>query len=166
MDPATTAIMSSLGQSIIGGKQLGGIAPSFGGGGGLLSMEALKRLTPDMTTNMPGLFQGLATDSDPVGTTAESSPVPMPDPQAGPVTSKPSVFNTDAQNASLVEGDKGIFEQFGGLLGKFDKGLEKGLSSPSQLLGLGLLGRINPDAPIAGLAAMGLLNSGLLSKRR
>ena len=40
--------------SIIGQQQLGGVAPAFGGSGGLLSMEAIKRLTPDMSDTMKG----------------------------------------------------------------------------------------------------------------
>ena len=98
--------------SIIGQQQLGGVAPAFGGSGGLLSMEAIKRLTPDMSDTMK-LPTALMQGADPVGEVVDSSPVP--------------------EGSSLVEGDKGFFKQFGGMLGEFDKGLEKGLSSPSQL---------------------------------
>ena len=70
-----------------------------------------------------------------------------------PVTSKPSVFNTQQQNAAMPQEPGG----FGGFLG----GIDKGLQSPSQMLGLGLLSQLGGNSnalPLAGLLGMGLLN--------
>ena len=51
----------------------------------------------------------------------------------------------------------GFFDRARGILG----GIDKGLQSPSQIIGLGLLSQLSgghPAAGIAGLLGMGLLN--------
>lgn len=62
------------------------------------------------------------------------------------------------KESSLDDIDDGP-EKKPGPFANFLGGLDKGLQSPSQMLGLGLLGRyLHPDAPMLGLLAMGLLN--------
>lgn len=137
--------LMGLAQSVIGSKQLGAAAPAFtpassGGVGGLLGAPPI---APTAAQNILG---------DLGGGSAQSLPSPdLTRDEQDPVAAS-------LKQSSLADIDNGA-EKPGGL-GGFLGGLDKGLQSPSQVLGLGLLGRINPNLPLAGLLAMGLLNRG------
>lgn len=93
-----------------------------------------------------------------------------------PVTSLPSVFNTDAQNTDLapqgtegfvgpsniVAGDETLSDEQLGPFAKFFGNLDQNLQSPSKLLGLSLLSNIDPRLAQAGLFAGGLFGENKL----
>jgi hypothetical protein len=65
------------------------------------------------------------------------------------------------KDQSLADIDDGSMEKKPGGFGGFLAGLDKGLQSPAQMLGLGLLGQMggeNKLLPLAGLLGMGLYN--------
>jgi len=90
-----------------------------------------------------------------------------------PVTSLPSVFNTEAQNTAVAPegtegfvgpsntGDLGTGDQMS-IFGKFFGNLDQNLQSPSKLLGLSLLSNIDPRLAQAGLFAGGLFGQNKL----
>lgn len=158
MDPATMAALASAGMSLFGGKQLGGIAPAFnsgappgtplGGllGGGLLGQDPLQGALgavgqgqaaqqpgPLQTPGLPALNPVLANDQ--VSEIPESSFAPR----------------------QPAEEQGGFAQGFGNFMG----GIDKGMQSPSQMLGLGLLSRLGGNSnalPLGGLLGMGLFN--------
>ena len=141
-DPATMAALAAILPSIIGGKQLGGQAPAPNLGQGLLGQqmspeELMKLLT---MTEQGNNFGGIG---------AVQNQVPeLFKPKGPPFETKgpPESLKTGPEKK---EGIKGFLSQFG-------KGIDSTLSSPSQQLGIGLLGQIDPRLSLAGLLAGGL----------
>ena len=147
-DPATGALVAAAAPAIIGGKELGGQAPSpggiggsspggIGGSGGLLGgdLSGILPLLPSLLLNQgSGGVQGALEESG-VASTGPREEVGPPESRAG-------------------AGEQA------GLLGKFFNNLDTTFSSPSKQLGLGLLGNINP-----ALGGAGLLASGLFGKK-
>lgn len=135
MDPMTQALMA-LGPSLIGSKQLGGIAPPFQAGAMgmgqdediLAKIRRMSQPTPVMGVN-----------NFPFGM-SDSAPAAGPNPEpVGP----PDEL-----------GKKPIWGRLGGIFGNLDSNL----ASPSKQLGIGLLGELGgPYGALAGLAAAGLL---------
>lgn len=154
-DPTMAAAQSGMQllSQLIGQKQLGPMAPIFSGGpsGGVANLPMISQ------PSIAGLLGGGVTDVlNTTGTPAPSQTMPAQTPQG------PSVVADALKQSSLAEidnpesGSSGS-NPFQGFLG----GLDKGLQSPAQLLGLGLLGQAggnNNMLPLAGLLAMGLLN--------
>lgn len=164
---------ASLMAAIIGTKQLGGTAPAFtpgmsgfdalgisSGDNVFDTIQAIQR-APQQST---GLLQGL------IGSSQGQELAPQVTAQDQPVTSMPSVFNTDAQNTSLAP--EGSPEQVGpqnvpsgdglGKIGGFFGNLDQNMESPSKLLGLALLSQIDPRLAQAGLVAGGLFGKNKL----
>ena len=151
-DPTMAAAQSGMQllSQIIGQKQLGPMAPIFSGGmsGGVANMPMVSR------PSIAGLLGGGVTDTlSATGAPAPSQTMPAQTPQGS------SVVADALKQSSLAEIDnpESGGNPFQGFLG----GLDKGLQSPAQLLGLGLLGQAggnNNMLPLAGLLAMGLLN--------
>lgn len=144
MDPMTMMAFANLGSQIIGQKQIGGMAPAYQPGapaqvgGGLLGGNYPSQQMSDFLSTLP------QSPAAPVRAT--------PDVQGDPVAES-------LKQQSLADIDNGP-EKPGGF-GSFLSGLDRGLQSPSQMLGLGLLSRLtnqNPYAGLGGLLAMGLYN--------
>lgn len=117
-------------QQLIGGKQLGAAAPPFqpGQAVGLLGGDAQPRL-PMMDT-IGGATDAVQELQPPIASG-------LGGPQAGQVQPEP--------------------EPQQGFLGDFFGTLDHNLQSPSKVIGMGLLNRIDPRLGMAGLLAGGLL---------
>jgi hypothetical protein len=146
-----TATMMAMAGKLFGGKQLGGIAPAFNSGqpasGGLLGQ-------------MPAGQQPLAQPNplqSALGTLGQTQAAQDPGQMQTPVDgAKAGVLTAGGTPGGDTPGG-GFGQGFGNFLG----GIDKGLQSPSQMLGLGLLSRLggnNNALPIAGLLGMGLFN--------
>ena len=154
-DPTMAAAQSGMQllSQLIGHKQLGQMAPVFSGGPstGVANMPMISQ--PSIT----GLLGGGVTDT--LSAIGAEKPSQI---QAAQTPQLPSngVVSDSLKQASLADidnGQEGGGNPFQGFLG----GLDKGLQSPAQLMGLGLLGQAggnNNMLPLAGLLAMGLLN--------
>ena len=115
-----------------GGTQVGPAAPAFNPGDPQSVGDQIPKLQPNVSG---GLLGGGVTDA------LQSTPnyfregsTPQPDTTAD---EKPNMF------------------------GEFLGGMDRGLQSPSQMVGLGMLSRLggnSPALPLAGLLGMGLLN--------
>jgi len=161
MDPMTMMALASIGGSMMGQKQLGGIAPAFnpGSAGGDLGLGGGPMGSGDMSglsllSNLGG-NENLSVADVPKG----GGPV-LPQPTLTPPTALDPAADALKQS-SLADIDNAPEGQGG--LGGFFGGLDKGLQSPSQVLGLGLLGQLggnSPALPLAGLLGMGLMNRG------
>ena len=139
-------IAAAVAQQAIGQKQLGGTAPAF---------------TPGVSQGVAGLL-GPNVQSQPsvldlvqkMGAQQPAAPIQAtPDMQGDPVAES-------LKQQSLEDIDDQTSEM-GSPFSRFLGGLDKGLQSPSQMLGLGLLSRLtnqNPYAGLGGLLAMGLYN--------
>lgn len=137
-----------------GQKQVGAPAPAFQTG-------PMQGFSPYSGLDQAGMMGGGLLSALQAANQQQQAPAPVAGQTAealspqGPVTSKPSVFNTDEQNAAMQP------EQKPGPFANFLGGIDKGLQSPSQLLGLGLLSQLtgqHPAAGLGGLLAMGLYN--------
>ena len=130
---ATASIL----QTLFGQKQLGAPAPQFQPG----ESGGLDLGGPDLASLLTNLGQ-----QDQGGVTNALQALPTP-PQ---VTELPSVFNTDEQNSALTP------ETSPGFLGDFFGKLDSNLQSPSKVLGLGLLNRLDPKLGLLGLLSAGI----------
>jgi len=166
MDPATMAMMAQVASSLFGSKQLGGVAPAFNAGqsggvaGGAPAGDQGMGLLGAAGIQTPDPLQGALSA---LGQTqgGQQSPAPQEPPKPSAFDSGAFGMTQDFQNP--IQGGNPLAQQpekqtgLGGFLG----GIDKGLQSPSQLLGLGLLSRLggnNSALPIAGLLGMGMYN--------
>ena len=157
-DPTMAAAQSGMQllSQLIGQKQLGPMAPVFSGGvsGGVANMPLV---SPQ--PSLAGLLGGGVTDIlNTTGLPQSTQTAPAQIPQK-PTLQSNGIVSDSLKEASLAEIDNPETggNPFQGFLG----GLDKGLQSPAQLMGLGLLGQAggnNNMLPLAGLLAMGLLN--------
>lgn len=152
MDPATLATLGSLGISAFGGKQLGPAAPAYtpGFNPGIQTPQMPEQSGFQLLQDQ-GALGGLLGNFG-GGKTAESVAPSIESPESvgyGPSGQDP--FNLPGKDeGGFMNTAKGIFG-----------GIDKGLQSPSQIIGLGLLSQLSgghPAAGIAGLLGMGLLN--------
>lgn len=159
-DPATMALLGSLGSSVIGSKQLGAPAPVFGmggGGGGLLGGPSLG------LDSGPDLLSLLSqTANEPQGGVTEAL-AQQPAPQGVPPSNgNPLGITQEFENPV----DEGLLGQLGGgssfgdKVGGFFGNIDQTFQSPSKMIGLGLLSQQNPNLGIAGLLASGLFGGG------
>lgn len=136
--PLAAALIGSIIPSIIGGKQMGQAAPAFQPGPAF-QMPELPQIDTGGLLGGGGVTDALQ-DTGLGGFKAASNA------QIGGIGGPP-------------EQPGGFGDKIGGFLG----GLDQGLQSPSQLLGLGLLGQLggnSPALPLLGLLGMGLFNKG------
>ena len=138
MDPMTLLGLLSAGQSLLGQKQLGGIAPPVNLGGPMSGMSMLA------SQNNFG--------KDPIqeGKSVAEAAAPMPSGLLG--ENNPALKALNATN-----------QQPSGLGGFFGN-LDDTLGSQSKVLGLGLLGQLDPRLGLAGLLAGGLLGKNKVFK--
>jgi len=154
---------ASILKTLFGEKRLGAAAAPFqpgeslGVGGGLFdTLQAIQQFAPQQ--DISGL----------VGTQGQEL---FPQVRANePVTSLPSVFNTEAQNVALgpSEGEPGFVGpsnipsgQQQSPFASFFGNLDQNLQSPSKVLGLGLLNQLDPR-----LAGLGLFAGGLFGQNK
>ena len=148
-DPATMALLSSL-PGLFGGGQLGAAAPAFQPGmsgfrpRGLLSNEAeeatrIIQQGPNVPAmSIEDLIGRPETRGQPLAAQARAEDVGPPEDRAG-------------------EEPPSLGDRVGGFFGNLDQTLQ----SPSKVIGMGLLNRIDPR-----LGAVGLLAGGLLGQRK
>ena len=140
LDPVTGGLLSSLGSSVIGGKQLGGIAPAFSGGAS--NFDALKLGDNENIFDMLQAIQRFAPQDGSIESLIGSPQsqgqelAPQVTAQDQPVTSMPSVFNTEGQNAAMQP------QEGPGKVEGFFGNLDQNLQSPSKVLGVKF---IEPD---------------------
>ena len=144
-DPFTQALMA-FGPSIIGTKQLGGIAPPISIGG-LFG----KRLTPDIDEDkepsQTPFIPTLPADTNVVPEFFRAGSTPPVD------TTNDEIMAQDPRST----GDNGFMSRFNNFFGNLDQHLE----SPSKIIGLGLLNQIDPR-----LTGPALIAGGLFGNRR
>ena len=176
MDPATMAMMASVASSLFGSKQLGGVAPAFNAGqsggvaGGAPAGDQGMGLLGAAGIQTPDPFQGaLSALGQMQG--GQQSPAPQEPPKPSAFDSGAFGMTQDFQNPIQGGGALGLTKDFGNPLDKgpekqtglggFLGGIDKGLQSPSQMLGLGLLSQLGGNSnalPLAGLLGMGMYN--------
>ena len=141
MDPVTLMALASTASGMFGGKQLGDMAPAPNLG----TTSPFTGMFPEMNNPYSGM--SLLENLQQSGFGGALTKLGQP-----PVDEVPEEVQQDPLN--LPGKESSPFKDFMG-------GLDKGLQSPSQLLGLGLLSQLtdgHPAAGIGGLLAMGLLN--------
>lgn len=135
-----------------------------------LALNAAKGQTqiaaPAPAPNLGGAAQdpfNLPARSNPVGDAVNSLPQSPMSGLGGSLSSllgsmgqDPFNLPTKGEGMESAVADE-VTKKFG--FSDFLGGIDKGLQSPAQLLGLGLLGQIAPNLPLGGLLAMGLLNN-------
>jgi len=156
------AAVTTIGTAALRPPGVGAAAPAPDNGGapaGLLG-AAPDSIDPNNTQNSGINLQELISKLPP----PKEAPRVQVNDQNNPVTSMPSVFNTDAQNTSMTQDaeQSGFGDKFGGFLG----GVDDTLQSPAKMLGLGLLGNVNGNLPGVGLLLSGLLGSGLFGNKK
>lgn len=142
------AAMAGMAQSLIGQKQLGGMAPAF---------------NASPSQGVGGLLGGAPPASDFLSTMAPQPTAPVAGQTADVMQGAPfgelDPMQESLKQSSMADIDNGPEQQ--NFLGSFLGGLDKGLQSPAQMLGMGLLSRMsnqNPAVGAAGLLGMGLFN--------
>lgn len=136
----TPMVMASIFKTLIGEKQLGGMAPppmmgrSNGVGG---NADILAQLAQQNNFGQGGMIGGLPQAMQNLPETAGT----------------PKINSKDKAPSSVIEENP---EQSG--FGKFFGNLDSTLSSPSKTLGIGALGQINPYVGLAALLASGFMN--------
>jgi len=150
------AALASIAGSLGGGKQLGGIAPPPNLGAGLGAMgpggdieEILARLARQNNFGA-GMGQPLESAVTPPAS-ALLGPSQAPDPLMGAGGVGPAQIQPQPQEQGGLLG--GLGDKFGGFFGNLDENLQ----SPSKIIGLGLLNRLDPRLGLAGLLGGGLL---------
>jgi len=150
------AALASIAGSLGGGKQLGGIAPPFQPGGGVQGNfleDLVKQLGLPSASALSMLagqnnFQPLEAAVTPPAS-ALLGPSQAPDPLMGAGGVGPAQVQPQEQGGLLG----GLGDKFGGFFGNLDENLQ----SPSKIIGLGLLNRLDPRLGLAGLLGGGLL---------
>jgi hypothetical protein len=135
------AIGSTVAPSVIGEKQLGGVAPSPGGiGGGM------------------GLLDLLPGDAGALSQLAQASNFgqqPLDDAITTPASEQGKSMSDIAAEGNFGEGIQEQENPFLKGLGGVFSNIDSTLQSPARMLGIGLLGKLNPALGIGGLIAGG-----------
>ena len=150
-----------LASSIFGTKQLGGVAPTpdFGGGGQLdtsIGPEG-EAQSPELAALLQQLFSAGGEQTGVVGEAVGALPPPIDTPsvQANDV---PDFFREGSTPQETPSFLSGLGEKAGGFFGNLDENLQ----SPSKVIGMGLLGQIDPRLGYGGLLASGLFGKNKL----
>ena len=153
----TVLAAAKLASSLLGGKQIGPAAPAFQPG----PMSLIGQTEPS------GFLQQLLAHDPTGGVGGVLGDIPQMN-----KPTKPADFVQEQAPESLGGFDKKPIQKFqtgedlgelrpgGGLLGGFNNffgNLDEGLQSPSRIIAMGLLNRVDPRLGMAGLALQGLL---------
>ena len=172
MDPATAAMIGSFGSSMFGRGVAApaqpyqpGASPGLLGGSlqqnqisGLpgLDFDLMKALTgqlPELGNSQPMMAPdtGSSISNLPIGGPTQGMTTANPMGDAGPVAGLPGL------DQNLMDKLQGMNEQKPSFLSGFANNLDNNLQSPTKIIGMGLLNRIDPKLGLAGLLAGGLL---------
>ena len=160
---------SVLAPMAFGQKQVAPAAPAYTPGQQINPFQSGLGVMQDAGLPMGGLLSALQAANQQqqpaapeAGATAENlSPQPQTLFQPNGLVGSQSPVDQYGKDVSLADIDDGKLENKQGPFASFLGGLDKGLQSPSQLLGLGLLSQLtgqHPAAGLGGLLAMGLYN--------
>jgi hypothetical protein len=161
---------------MIGTKQLGAAAPAYqpGASPGLLGgspqqnqisglpgvdLDLMRLLTgklAELDSSQPVVIPdtGSSISNLPIGGPTQGMTTANPMGDAGPVSGLPGL------DQNLMDKLQGMNDQKPSFLSGFANNLDNNLQSPTKVIGMGLLNRIDPKLGLAGLLAGGLFGGG------